>query len=238
MIDICYILGRGSKFNNNEIRYSLRSIEKHLSNYRNVYIIGELPEFIKDVIHIPMDDMQICKETNIYAKVLRACKEDSISDDFLFFNDDHFLNADFDAEKFPNFYKCDLTVTIRKVRNMYRKPVLNTARLLSELKLTTLNFDIHTPIIYNKNKFVDVMTKYNWTVKHGYIVKSLYGNSIGISDGVLIDKDYKLNGDYGYERFKELISKTKIWSIGDKALCDNLTVVLNELYPMPSKWEA
>lgn len=235
MIDILYILGRGSKFKNNEIRFSLRSIQKHLSNYRNVYIVGECPDFLTDVIHIPMDDTQICKETNIYAKILRACQEPEISDNFIFFNDDHFLNIDFDAVNFPNFYKCDIEFTAKKVRNMYRFAVRNTLAILKEKGYSTFNFDTHTPIIYNKHKFLEVMPGYDWTIRYGYIIKSLYGNTVGLTG--VPDKDYKINSPMDCDRLRAIIGQSKVWSIGDKALSNNLSIVLNDMYPVKSKWE-
>ncbi len=42
-IDLVYILGKGSKWSDNEIRFSLRSIEKYF-DYRKIFIIGEKPE--------------------------------------------------------------------------------------------------------------------------------------------------------------------------------------------------
>ena len=44
-MDIVYILGNGSKFNNEEIRYSLRSLEKFV-NFDRVFIVGECPKFL------------------------------------------------------------------------------------------------------------------------------------------------------------------------------------------------
>ena len=52
-----------------ELRYSLRSVEKHLKNFGKVYIIGNLPSFLKDVVHIPYDDVDRSKETNIYKNI-------------------------------------------------------------------------------------------------------------------------------------------------------------------------
>ncbi len=128
MIDILYPIGKGSVMNNDELRYSLRSVEKHLKNFRNVYIIGQKPDFLKDVVHIPHEDIDRSKETNIYKKILRGCQDETISDQFLFMNDDHFFLEDIDAPTFPFFCKSDLVVTLQKLphHNLYSKSVLRT----------------------------------------------------------------------------------------------------------------
>ena len=46
MIDVFYVLGSGSKWQNNEIRYSLRTLEKYGHNVGQVYIVGQRPSFI------------------------------------------------------------------------------------------------------------------------------------------------------------------------------------------------
>ena len=40
-MDVVYILGKGSVWKDNEIRYSLRSIEKHLTGFDRVFIVGQ-----------------------------------------------------------------------------------------------------------------------------------------------------------------------------------------------------
>ena len=51
---VVYVLGTGSKWKNYELLYSLRSIEKNLKGFTDVVIVGELPSWIQNVIHIPL----------------------------------------------------------------------------------------------------------------------------------------------------------------------------------------
>lgn len=230
-------LGVGSKWNNNELKYSLRSIEKHVSGVRNIYIIGHLPSFVKNVIYIPFEDTGKCKETNIYNKVVRACQEPDISEDFLFFNDDHFILQDVVGAEFPIYHKGDLVTVVHRLKpgNRYRRCVERTMRTLHALGYRTNNFDIHSPIIYNKSKFLYAMDRYDWTPKYTFVVKSLYANTLGI-DGVK-EFDCKLNANMVAEEIYRYINDKKFFSIGDKAVCDQMTLVLDSLYPTPSKWE-
>jgi len=237
MIDLICTLGRGSLWNDLEIKYSLRSIEKHLSNYGNIWIVGYRPPFLQNVRHIEFKDEHPCKETNIYRKILRACQEKEISDDFLFFNDDHFILQDFIAGDFPYFWKSNLRDSSKMMKpgNRYKKAVDNAYRTLSSLGLETKSFDIHMPIIYNKKKFIDVMTKYDWDQKVSYVVKSMYANSLKI-EGVR-EPDCKINSQITETEIKEIIKDRKVFSMGNGAIGFKMLNVLNELYPNPSKYE-
>ena len=44
-MDILYVVGTGSKWDNNELRYSLRSIDKYGINIDRVFIVGTKPDF-------------------------------------------------------------------------------------------------------------------------------------------------------------------------------------------------
>lgn len=237
MIDLIFPLGKGSKINDDELRFTLRSIQKHIKNYRNIVLVGHKPDWIQNVIHIPAEDSHACKETNIYKKVLLACQTEEITEDFLFFNDDHFILQDFDATQFPFFYKGDLLFVLKHLLpyNKYSACVHKTAYKLKELNLETKNFDTHTPIIYNKKKFIEVMTAFDWEPRFGYVVKSLYANSLKI-EGVR-EPDCKMDNLPSVEEFYERTKERKVFSIGNGALGDNLRTVWNTLYPTPSIWE-
>lgn len=236
MIDLVYVLGKGSLWNDKEIKYSLRSVNKYLSGFRNIFIIGELPEFIHNVIHIPHSDMEMNKEANIKQKILAACDNPDISTNFLFLNDDHFLLSDFDAQTFPYYYKGTLgNLLARKRRGLYYRAVDRTYRHLLDKSSSTLHFDTHCPIVYNKDKFRKVISEMNWETRCGIIIKSLYCNRLGI-EGIK-EPDCKINKLCSKEEILSIIKERKFFSIGNRALNNNLEEVLEQLYPEKSPWE-
>ena len=186
MIDIVYTLGIGSKWNNNEIKYSLRSIEKYLKNYRNIWIVGECPEFLTNVYHLPYPDKFLIPDQNIADKIKHACKCPYISNDFLFFNDDHYLLQTFDAPNFPYYWDVPLEEKVKKLGHVgYGARVSNTYNHLKAHDLPTKNFDVHTPIVYNKDLFLETVMSVDWS--KAYIIKSLYANSLKIEGEQLPD---------------------------------------------------
>ena len=79
----------------------------------------------------------------------------------------------------PYFYDGDLkTVIAKRKLDRYRLALENTLKVLLERNLPTLHYDIHAPIVFEKDKFQKIMSQYDWTVQHGYVIKSLYVNSL------------------------------------------------------------
>jgi hypothetical protein len=71
VIDVVYILGTGSYWRNNEIRFSLRALERNLRGIRKIWIVGDYPDFIKNINHIPFkDELLNNADGNIIRKVL------------------------------------------------------------------------------------------------------------------------------------------------------------------------
>lgn len=194
-MDIVYPLGTGSKHNNHELRFSLRSVEKHLSGFDKVWIIGECPDWLQNVNHIPYPDEPLRPfDYNIMKKVSRAIEESKLTEDFLFFNDDHFLNSSFVASEFPYYYSDTLdNYCAQRGNDGYGRRAKNTLKHLKEKGLPTKHFDVHSPIIYNKSLFLSsVVNAVDWEKDQtGFIIKSMYANTQNI-EGVS-DKDNKLN---------------------------------------------
>lgn len=193
-MDIVYPLGTGSYVNNNELRFSLRSIERYLTGYSKVWIVGERPDWIQNVNHIPFPDEPLRpSDYNIMKKVTRAIEEKELSDQFMFFNDDHFLNSPFTANEFPYYYSTTLEeyTTIRG-NDGYGRRAKGTLKHLQANNLPTKYFDVHAPIIYDKSLFLSSVTNaVDWNDRTGFIIKSMYANTLRIEGEK--DLDNKVN---------------------------------------------
>jgi hypothetical protein len=235
MIDAVYVLGTGSRWFDNELRYSLRSIEQFVTGIRNVYLVGRAPKWINNVIHIPYDDLHACKEKNIMEKVLRVCQEADLSEQFLHLHDDHFALAPTAAEAIPYWYRMDLDKLAERVppSNNYRNALLNTFAVLMARRLPFKNYDLHFPIVYDKELFPLAMMSYNWEAC--YVVKSLYSNTVGVQGETIAD--IKINGATTMRDIVDRIKGRPWFSIGPAALNQNMKELLQALYPDKSKWE-
>lgn len=236
LTDVVYILGDQSRWGNEEIRYSLRSVEKHLTGYRLIHIIGEPVDFL-EVHQISCPDQGKIKEINILKKILFACEQKSISDPFIFFNDDHYLNRNFDAANFPYFYEDTIMQTMykRKVEDAYMAAMKNSYRALSERGLPNLYYDVHTPMLIHKKEFIGIMGSYNWE-GFGNIVKSLYLNTLGVKPEEFTD--CKISPAWSEYQMLENVKNAPVFSSpGSHSVKKKILQLLYEKYPKPSKWE-
>lgn len=150
-----------------ELRYTLRSIAANFT-HRNIIIVGEKPNWIANVTHIPLNDIHHRKAFSIFRKIRTAAKSD-ISDNFVSWSDDTYLLKPID--KIYDWYDNTLHHWAHlNINSGYREIIKNTWKLFPD----GLFYNVHTPCVYNKQRFID-LAKYNWNTQ--YLIKSLYFNS-------------------------------------------------------------
>lgn len=236
-MDVVIPLSRGSRWDDNELRYALRSLEMHMPDIGNVYVIGHRPWWankqLKCVSLVDTPGIEN-KERNIYAKILYACGLPEITDDFLFMNDDHYL-----LEKFKGEYFWEKTLQEsyenRTSRDHYYYSLANTYGALMGTGRTTKNYDIHCPIIYNKDDFMLSVGSWNWKVPYGYVIKSLYANTLKVKGTQY--PDLKITKRMSCNDLDALVQGRKFFSIGDEAVNVDLGIYLNYLYQKKSRFE-
>lgn len=237
MIDVVYPLGRGSTWADEELRYSLRSLAMYVQGIRHVYVIGQRPRWLTNAFHIPHPDPYPCKERNIAGKILRACKESGLSQRFLFANDDHYALGPCTAQEIPNWRGGKMIDLARRLpqASHYKQALLNTIEVLEAKNFSTWNFDLHLPIVMDKEFFPLVMACYNWERPRGYVVKSLYANTLQVPHVGHVD--LKIGDRLPIPELVRLLKPRTWWSLGPSALNHNLKNLLDALYPLPSPWE-
>lgn len=224
------VIKNGSKCNDLELLYCLRSIEKNLTGYGNIVIVGHLPEIINpdSVIHIPFKDSPN-KQANIRNKILAAFDDERVTETILFANDDHILLPkialeSITAPNFPYFYFGDLSQAAEKAARI-------SGLQLREAGNPTKWFDLHSPIVYKKDLFNEAMKHYSEDCS----IKSIYANHWFI-EGVECS-DLKINSNLRYERIVQEIEGRYFFSYGDYGINAPMKRVLSELFPEPSKYE-
>lgn len=240
-MDIVVTLGTGSKWQDNELRYALRSVQQYLQGWYNIVVVGECPEWLQNVKHIPSADVsQYNKEKNIFEKICAACELEELTDNFMFMNDDHFFCHGYDIYELPNYHREELepAYKLKPAGDTYRIALKNTDMALKKARKNTLHYDVHTPIIYNRHNFLQLRHLYNWAVPYGYVIKSLYANTFEHRARQYY-VDTKLNAPYDYQTIAEKVITPgrMVWSIGDRALNADMKRFIDEQYPTKSRWE-
>ena len=226
-----YILGKGSLYYNEELRYSLRSLSTFAPEIKRVLIVGEKPNFINDKIEYHyVNEAEGNKEYRIAMKICHACK--IVDSDFIFMNDDFFLTR---AQNWNlNYAKETLNP---KGHDHYQKSILDTRDYLLSLECSTFNFDVHTPIVYNSKKFLDLMPHFEKSrvSSNGMVVKSLYGNIYGLEPTSY--NDCKLSSLQTYADFNKIID-VPIISCSDGAWMNGVRSYMRKQFPNKSIYES
>lgn len=175
-LDVVYILGKGSHWQDNELRYSLRSIEENL-NHGKVFVVGECPDWLQNVTHIEAIDGFPHKIKNAIHKIRTACLDHRISEDFILMNDDFFfLNR---TEAIKNFHLGNINKAIAEHQTKdgyYYRALIDTRNLLNVAgAVEVLNYEVHYPMVFNRKKFLELTDSVSWH-DAGYLFRSLYGN--------------------------------------------------------------
>lgn len=240
MIDIVIPLGTGSVHNNLELQYCLKSIERNLTGYRHIWIIGEDPGFeITGLTHevrlISAKDHGFNIQDNIRRKVEIACKTEEITYNFFFTNDDNIFLKPLNVNDLPYYYSGNLELAYRRKRKIgsYKAALLNTWEALEKLYYAPYHFDIHVPIIYNKKLFLKVMEMYPWaTCKWGFVIKSLYCNTLMIRGEEL--PDLMIGHECKKEEIYSLVKDRFVFSFNSNGANEAMFEFLKETFDGPA----
>lgn len=233
-IDIVYILGTGSSWQDREIRYSLRSVEKYVANPR-IFIIGQCPRWLTGINHIEAEDTDKNKIINARNKYLRAASCPDISDNFILMNDDFFILKE--ITEWPYYSRGTFHKMIRRhptKGGYYFKSLRDTKNRLIELGIKEpVDFEVHCPMMFEKKMLLNVME--NVGINNAYSLRSCYGNLVEITyDEVM---DFKANNLAEFAH--QVKMDREFLSISDGLVMHKeFTDWIQRKFPKPSKWEA
>jgi len=179
-MDVVYILGTGSKWNDNEIRYSLRTLETHFPHGK-VFVVGERPRWLQNVTHLNVSDQQPAtagnKLRNALKKIRAACEHDEISDQFVLMNDDFFFLKDVDTILPYSLGTIQKTLDAHRTKKgYYYDALVRTKKFLQERGISDpVSYGVHYPFVYDKQKFLQMTNEID-TVGRELSLRTIYGN--------------------------------------------------------------
>jgi hypothetical protein len=221
-MDYVYICRDGE---NEELRYSLRSIEKNMPEGR-VWLIGNRPKwYIGDLVYVK--DVG-GKFENIRNCIRVASEHLEISDNFVLMNDDFFaLNK---ISIVPTLHGGLLIDKIERYKELgmaskYIKLLELTYKQLVSVGIKDpIDYDIHVPMIMNKNKLKE-------SLDIAYFPRSTYGNFANIGGEKITDVKI-----YGSEKSK-VSTDANFISTEDKSFISLRKNLLVNSFPTPGLLE-
>lgn len=168
--------------NNEELRYSLRSLEANWL-YNDVWFYGGCPNGLEPDHYVKILQNAPTKWENVRNMMVEVCKNDQITEDFWLFNDDFFILKPVSNDFKPR-YDGTLTSKIQEIRDKHggedSEWTANLGKLLKLLKKHKKSeycYAIHEPMLVNRKKMLEVLEKF----PNEPMLRALYGNwwSIG-----------------------------------------------------------
>lgn len=195
-----------------ELRFALRSLEKHMQDIGELWIAGDCPDWLTNVNHIAMEDIPGNPNMSVQQKILAFCKDSGVLGDFLFTHDDILAVQDFSGAELP-FYASEQGVG--SLQNQ-------------------LYFQVHTPIRYNRDMYQALFQ--NPDNNKVPSPRALYCN-IYNAPATKIDEVILRVGP-GVKPYSEQIKGAPFFSLNDRAAGKfEFMALMEELYPNPSRWE-
>lgn len=159
--DLIYILK--ADIDTEELKYSLRSVEKNFPINR-VWFVGGQPEGLEPDIRIPHKQVGNSKWEMIRSSMWKAVSDERLSEDFFLFNDDFFVMEPVDTDSFRNFVDGTLERRIDELHsesgmNAYTRTLFKLEQELKTMHEPTMNFDVHLPMLLNKEQVRSTLYK-------------------------------------------------------------------------------
>lgn len=238
-IDIVLPLGPGSRYGDIELRFALRSIREHAEGLRRIVVLGAIPSWLREadaVVPVRLPEFtKTNKAARIALKFRWAFERLDVTDTVAMWNDDYLMLRQQDIRTIPPIYRGQLG---RKPIGGWRRLLQHTSEILSEAGYGTRHFDIHVPIVYERQKFLAINDWWERCAKDriGLVAKSVYGN-IHYADTAVKGRDCKLQGDWQRRIETERVTRRWVISYGDGALAARFADWMAKRYPEPAPWE-
>lgn len=235
-IDILIPLGTGSKYCDIETKILLRSIDKYITGYRKIIIIGpKIPEFINEcnkLLFIKRDEDKCNRYARVQKKIEWVLNNVDITNKFVLFNDDFIVLKKTDIRTIS--YGVGGSLPLSKQNSGWMEYKRRTAELLLSKGMSIRNYDLHIPMILERSNYLKICHEWN---KGIILMRSFYGN-VFCDKGNIITRDVKLQSEWKKKIYK-IIKKNKRWviSYGDGALNNEFGEYMLTMFPDKSRFE-
>lgn len=228
-MDCVYICRAGE---NEELRYSIRSIVDNLPHDK-IWVVGSKPSWYTGNF-IPVKDTAD-KFTNISNALKIAAEHPEISDDFILMNDDFFLIKPVDI--LPTMHGGKLSDKIAAYASIlpnskYVNILCKAERYLARRGIKeSLDYDIHVPMVMNKQKLIDIAGK-------TLAPRSVYGNLNNVGGEMITDvKTYSSINPLSSRSYDFKANDNTFLSCEDKSFAILYKQILKKMFSKKTVYE-
>lgn len=174
-MDIVYVV-KDAAFND-ELRYSLRSVDKNFPHH-DVFFYGGKPMYLKPDQQVVLHQIGKTKWDRVRMMLKTIAFDDRITENFVLFNDDFFVMQP--VKSLPAYEYGTLESLCERIESRnkgiptpYTLKLRETIAALEKDGLPAFNFELHVPFVFNRAQLLEVIERYP-DIKGS---RSLYGNT-------------------------------------------------------------
>jgi len=228
MTDYVYVCRDGQ---NEELRYSIRSVVKHMPPGK-IWVVGGKPDWYTGN-YIPVVQ-RMSKVRNVISNLSAICSAQEISGDFILMNDDFFVIKP--VKTIKQYHGGLLSEKIYLYQDLqptssYTRSLEETRRRLLRLGIEDpIDYEIHVPMAMNKSNLREVLgDKGLW--------RSLYGNLFKVSGKKIDDVKVYTSSPLLRKSYDYLEPKMEYISSDDESFRLLLKPMLESMFPDPTIYE-
>lgn len=232
----------------NELQLALRGWAENFKADMNIVVIGDREDWMSDLVHvIECERISTNPPLDVVNKMMLAIKSEEVTEKFIWANDDQYLIspcmlADFETLKYAGMLgETDFGSTL------YQKNKARTAALLLKNNCSTLDFSTHTPVVFEKEKLLEIINKFDLTAEP-HLVTTIYFNywfprfrPYASETPEALENDNLKVGVYrkgaDLERLKKLMQYKKLVSNSESGWTPQLSEILNSYFSYTCRFE-
>ena len=203
-MQLVYILGTGSTWHDNELRYSLRSACRYYPHTK-LLLVGHCPAWLRGAAHLAVQDVYPSAVENVIHKLSAAVHSGALDEDVTLMNDD-FLFLQPVQGPMPTYTRGRLAdrVAAMDPNNSYHALHERCLKLLRAWGIAEpLDYGTHTPMRMRRSLMLEVLQRFGGTGS-AYPFRTCYGNMHRIPG--THTQDVKLHRRWEYPGDRALLS--------------------------------
>ncbi len=228
----------GSADGNRELRLALRSIERHLTGYRDIIIAArELPPGIRNCRFIQVADDAPRKQQNIHRAITAMLRAPGVADEVIFWADDNVLLQDLAASELPRVRRTGdlLAYPNDAAAKVWHRSLRQTGEALRRAGWPTIDYEAHTPVRLRRDEYLKLAQEFDFESGVGFCYLSLYLNRYGTT-GARMMQEVKATFEHNEIDPGTLAGKL-FAGYNDAAVEGGILPLLEQHFPVASRYE-
>lgn len=257
IMDIVYLF-RHSKFDDAEMRNSLRSVAQHLTWIRKIWVFGDRPKFLSNdmsvVEHVPWEAVAWLRHVqapvrNFFLQCFLVAQHPEVEAEFLLFCDDYILlDRVSEAVAKRNRYLQNLAEVKSRGTGLWKEALWRTYDLLKRMKYPGYNFETHTPMYLTKRHMFEA-----YRDLRDFVTEDRFAGLLGPTGilnhaykqqrfplTLLSEENLSVGLHHKPAVYADIVEKAKgklFMNFDDDAFSDDLRQFLTERFPEPCVYE-